>query len=133
MPFYLFSNPKNDREVVEIFFHMKDEKSYVRNGVAWQRVFTVPQGATNTRIDPFNEKDFVLKTGQKKGSVGNLLDASKEVSLKREQKMGRDPLKEKYFERYAKKRNGLKHPEHAKRDLKDKLSKFSDKIKVTLD
>ena len=90
---------------------MVEEKKYVdAKGVEWIRIFTVPQAATDTNINPLDAKDFAEKTGKKKGTYGDLLDQSKEASEKRKQKIGIDPIKKEYWDNYAKIRNGKRHP-----------------------
>jgi hypothetical protein len=46
--------------------------------------------------------------------MGDLWDRSAELSAKRKDKMGKDPVKEKYFENWSKKRKGKKHPSAGK-------------------
>lgn len=110
MPMYLFENPDTG-EVVEVFFHMNDEKSHVDdNGLEWNRVYGNPQLSTRASIDPWSNSDFVNKTAEMQGSMGDLLDQSAELSSKRaEQHGGVDPIKQKYFKKYSEKRQGAKH------------------------
>ena len=100
---YTFKHPDRE-EYEEIFFHMKDEpKSFSKDGVDWQRVFDLPQLSTVGSIDPWNSNDFVNKTAEKKGNFGDLIDTSAELSAKRaEERGGIDPLKQKYYDNYAK-------------------------------
>jgi len=107
---YLFENPDTG-EVVEVFFHMNDEKSHVGDdGVEWNRVYGNPQLSTKASIDPWSNSDFVNKTAEMKGSLGDLLDHSSELSAKRaEQHDGVDPVKQKYFKKYSEERHGAKH------------------------
>ena len=75
------------------------------------KIVTVIQGINEEHKyqDPFNKSDFLNKTRGKKGSYGDLWDASKEASQKREEKLGNDPIKKKHFEKYSQTRNGMKH------------------------
>lgn len=109
MPIYIFSHPETG-EIKEIYQKMTDEHVYEENGVVWNREFTSPTAGIDTEIDPMSSRDFVEKTGKKKGSLGDIWDASKEASLKREKKIGKDPLKEKYWSNWSKERNGRKPP-----------------------
>ncbi len=118
MPIYLFSNPSNPEEVVEVAMGINDKHEYIKDGIKWNRVFTVPQASKDTQIDCFNSKDFVLKSRDKKGTVGNLFDLSAELSTKREQKLGKDPYKEEYFQNYSKTRKGKLHPKQRQEKLK---------------
>ena len=47
-------------------------------------------------------------TKNKKGTLGDLWDASREASEKRIKKYGKDPVKEKHFKKF-KKEKGIKH------------------------
>lgn len=100
MPLYSFTN-ETETEYVDVFFHMNDEKKFVGpDGKQWRRVYTVPTASIDSKIDPFSSKDFVEKTGRKKGSLGDLMDQAKEASLVRAQKAGKDPVKEKWLANY---------------------------------
>jgi len=120
MPYYDFSHPETG-EVTEVFQSMLDKHEYIdENGVKWNRVFTVPNAGVDTiNLDPFSSKDFLKKTS-KEGSVGDLMDRSKEMSEKRKQKEGFDPIQKKYFKDYSEKRRGRCHPE----ELKIKINKL---------
>jgi hypothetical protein len=109
MPLYLFEHPETG-EVKEILLGMNDEKKFSQDGIEWRRVFTIPQASVDVRADPFSGKDFVHRTGNKKGSYGNILDEAHEASEKRKDKLGYDPIKKKYYEDWSKKRRGKKHP-----------------------
>lgn len=109
MPIYLFKHPEKEK-YKEAFFHMDEEKILKIDGVKWQRVYSAPNLNTEAPINPWDNNDFVNKTKNKKGTVGDIMDASAELSAKRaEQNGGIDPVKQKYFKDYAKKRNGTKH------------------------
>lgn len=112
MPYYLFQHPKT-KEVREIFFLMNDEKNYHgekdESKVEWKRIFTVPQASIDVRIDPFDKTAFIRKTEAKKDTFGAMWDQSAELSKKREEKLGHDPVKEAYFDNYKKHRNGVAH------------------------
>ena len=108
MPIYVFEHPKTS-ETIELFFSMNDEKSYVdKSGTEWRRVYLPTSNTIDAQIDPFSSKSFLEKTNTK-GTYSDLVDRSQELSEKRINKLGYDPLRKKYFENYAKKRNGLKH------------------------
>ena len=115
MPMYIFENP-NTGECIEIFFHMNDDKVYIdEQGLEWNRVFTSSQISSNS-MDPWDNNSFVNQTKNMKGTVGDLLDASNEMSEKRaESNGGVDPVKEKYFKKYSESRRGAKHPDEIKK------------------
>jgi len=110
VPLYVYEHPKSGKQV-EVVQGINDEHSYTdKKGLKWNRVFTPPNVSVDSKINEFSEKEFVEKTRTKKGTVGDLLDRSKELSEKRAQKNGGvDPLKNKFFKEYSKKRRGKKH------------------------
>lgn len=108
MPIYIYHNEETG-ETKEIVQSMKEDHVYFEDGIQWKRVFTVPTASIDTKIDPFSQKQFVEKTGNKKGTMGNIMDLSAELSKKREQSNGKeDPVKRKHFSDYEKK-VGKKH------------------------
>ena len=114
MPIYQFQNEKTG-EKIDVVMSVHDTHEYVdKTGYKWQRVWTVPNAAVDTVVDPFNSKDFVNKT-TKKGSVGDLWDLSAELSHKRAEKTGTsDAVKENYYKNYSRKRKNLKHQTQVK-------------------
>lgn len=115
---YIFKHPKKEK-YIEVHQNISEKHEYLdKKGVKWERVFTNPQVSFKTKIDPFSQKDFIEKTSNK-GSVGDLLDRSKELSEKRKDKCGGiDPVQEKFFDKYSKKRKGKKHQSDPKRYAK---------------
>ncbi len=135
MPLLPFEHPDTG-EVKEFYIPINepDKHAFARQvdeaGVIWKRVFEVPNLATNTKIDPFSQKDFVQKTNDKKGNMGNVFDLSAEMSAKRaEITGGKDPVKQKFYEDWAKKRPGQVHPEKKKEDTNEKLKPFGIQVK----
>jgi hypothetical protein len=109
MPLYLFQHPKT-KKVVEVVQRISEPHEYSEGGVKFNRVFTVPNASTDTKIDAFSEKDFARKTGNKKGCLGDLFDQAKEASEKRKKVLGKDPVEEKFWKNWSKKRGGRKPP-----------------------
>lgn len=124
MPYYTFRHGVTG-ETIDVFQRMQDSHYYIDSqGVEWERVWVKPQMSVDTKIDPFSAQDFVKKTSNTKGKLGDMFDRSKELSLKREEKMGKDPLKEKYYENYSKTRKkNVEHPDVKRAKLKTELSK----------
>lgn len=122
MPIYLFQHPETN-QVKEVVLGMNEPKVYQHDGVNWVRIFTIPNAAIDTQVDPHSAKDFVKATN-KKGTLGDLFDRSAELSEKRKEKIGHDPLKEKYYENYSKTRKGKKHPDVIKREKTASLKKL---------
>ena len=120
MPIYLYEHPETEK-VIEIIQSMNDEHIYVdEEGLEWKRVFLSSQLKTEASIDPWSDTDFVEKTRNTKGSYGDMLDRSAELSNKRaEQNGGVDPVKQKYYKDYSKKRGGAKHPQEIKESKKE--------------
>ena len=108
MPEYVFKNPQNGK-LINVIQSTNDAHVYERDGVKFERVFTIPQTNIDTKLNPLSSSDFIKKTKDKKGTLGDLYDLSREASEKRKQLTGKDEVKEKYFEEYSKKRRGRKH------------------------
>lgn len=110
MPIYIYQNPKTE-ECIEVVQSMNDEHVYFdESGLEWKRVFVASELNTEGTINPWSANDFVDKTRNVKGSYGDMLDRSAELSDKRAEKNGGvDPIKQKYFKEYSKKRGGAKH------------------------
>ena len=113
MPYYSFVNTKTG-EYRDIFFHMNDEKVYNgepgENGKGlWQREYSVPRASIDTEVDPYSSKDFVKATNKSNGTMGDMWDRSAELSQKRADKEGKDPLKQQYFDNYRKTHRGKPH------------------------
>lgn len=106
---YLYEHPETG-ETREVIQGMNDIHEYFEDGVKWNRVFTVPHASIDTKIDPNSAADFVKKTGSKKGTFGDMMDLSAELSERRaEQHGGEDPVKRKLFDDYKKENKGKKH------------------------
>lgn len=123
MPTYLFANPENENDIIEVVQAINEDHSkHIKDGKIYLRIFTIPNMAVDTICDPNSASDFV-KVTNKKGTIGELMDRSAELSAKRADKDGLDPVKEKFYENYSKTRAGSVHPEVKKRKLKEKAAK----------
>ena len=110
MPIYVYKHPEKE-EYIEVLQGMNDEHVYEQDGLVWERVFLAPNASIDSHIDPFNGRQFVDNTAAKKGTVGDMLDYSKELSQKRAEKnAGVDPVKQKFYKNYSESRGGAKHP-----------------------
>lgn len=108
MPEYVFKHPDKE-DYIEIFQSMAEEHVYSdEDGLKWERVYYPPTFSTFGSISAFDKKGFSDKTGKMKGTYGDLMDYSQELSEERESVMGYDPVKRAYFDDY-KKKNGAKH------------------------
>lgn len=111
MGLYIYRNDETE-ETVEVFQKMNDVHVYSGvsgNEEGWRRLYTSPQLSIDTDFDPRNKEEFIRR-GEKYKDLGSLMDKSRELSEKREQKDGRDGVKDKFFEDYKKSRNGKEHP-----------------------
>jgi hypothetical protein len=125
MPMYVFQHPDRE-EYVEAYFGMNDEKKYIdEEGTEWKRVYLSSQLSVDAKVDPWDNADFVNKTGNKKGTVGDMLNLSSELSEQRAKESGGvDPLKQKYYDNYSKQRGGAKHVDQMKKTYEDKNIKI---------
>jgi hypothetical protein len=109
MPLYTYEHPETG-ETKDILEKMNDAHVYIgKDGLEWKRIFYAPNSNIDTQLDPFDSKAFVDKTGKNKGTMGEMMDRSREMSEKRKDKLGYDPVQKKYFKEYSEKRNGTKH------------------------
>ena len=83
-----------------------------------------PNAAISSDGDPFSANSFIEKTGNMKGTVGDMLDYSRELSEKRIEKTGSDPVKEQFYKDYAAKRKGKKHPDQLKKKFENSRIKI---------
>lgn len=110
MPVYIYQNPKN-KKIKEIVQSIHDKHEYIEDDLKWDRIYTSPQVSTEEKLNiNSTSKDFARITGKKKGSFGDVFDASQELSEKRNKIYGKDPVKQKYFKDWSQKRKGKKHP-----------------------
>lgn len=118
MPIYIYKHPDIE-EYTEEVQGMNDKHVYFDpDGLEWKRVFTIPNASIDSQIDPYSSKEFIQKTENKKGSIGDMMDYSKEMSQARsESNGGIDPVKEKYYKDYSAKRKGAKHVDQMKSEM----------------
>lgn len=111
MPEYSYQHPTNGKTIC-LIQGINDKHQYTDpKGVKWNRLFTSPQISSQDKLSVNStEQDFARVTSSQKGSMGDLFDRSKELSEKREKVYGKDPIKNKHFKDWSKKRGGKKHP-----------------------
>lgn len=108
MPLYVYEHPQT-QDSIELLQGMNDPHEYIDDeGVEWNRVFFVPNASFDTQVDPHSQSDFLKATANKKGTVGDMMDYSKELSEKRSDSEGKDPVREKFLRNYEK-NTGRKH------------------------
>jgi hypothetical protein len=125
MPTYVYKHPEEEK-YVEIIQTMKEDHVYFdEDGLEWKRVFTNPQLNTEAGIDPFDNVQFIEKTGKMKGTYGDMQDLSREMSEQRKKITGgKDPVQEAYYKKYSKERKGAKHPDQLKKPYESKNIKI---------
>ena len=107
MPVYVFKHPQTG-EQLELIQKMQEPHVYVdKKGVEWQRVWGTPNASIDSGLDGSKE-NFMKYTQNKKGSLGDLWDASREAKEKRVKKEGRDKVEEKFYKDF-KKEKGVNH------------------------
>lgn len=115
MPSYEFENLKT-QEIQDFYFSLDNypKLGEIREieGQQWKRIMSIaPYGSVDGKsTDPFNQQKFIEKTANSKGSVGDVMDRAKEMSEARKAKLGYDPVQNKYFDDWTKKRSGKTHP-----------------------
>ncbi len=128
MPVYVFQNKKTG-EIKEVLLSINEIGSFFP-GKDWQRVYTVPNVSVDSNIDAYSSKDFVNKTRNKKETIGDLLDRSKELSEKRGGQSS-DPVLKKYFSSYEKEK-GVKHTNQIALEKKQKIKELAKKRKISI-
>ena len=109
MPCYVYENPSTG-ETKDVYQSMTEPHVYSEEGVEWRRVWNTVEAAASTQIDPFSEQAFIEKIGSTKGSYGDVIDRSAELSEQRASKRGGvDPVKQKKYADYTK-LTGKPHP-----------------------
>ena len=126
MPIYVYKHPEEEL-YEEVLQGMNDPHVFSKDGVEWQRVFLSPNASISSNSDPFNSNAFLDKTANMKGTVGDMMDYSAELSEKRAEKSGGvDPIRKKHFDNYEK--------SVGKKPLNDGPKSFENKhTKVDLD
>jgi hypothetical protein len=115
MPIYIYKHP-DEEHYTEEMQGMNDKHVYFdSDGLEWKRVFTIPNASIDTQVDPNSISKFIDTTMNKKGSFGDMMNYSKELSHQRaEQNGGVDPVQQKHFADYSKSRKGAKHVDEIK-------------------
>ena len=108
-PTYTYKHPDRE-EYADVVQGMNESHAFVDfEGTPWKRVYSSPQMSIDTKVDPFSQKSFLDKTAIKKGTMGDIMDLSAELSEKRAASAGgEDPVKRKHFDDY-KQKVGKKH------------------------
>jgi hypothetical protein len=126
MPEYIYKHPDKE-EYVSVIQRMNEAHVYSdEKQLEWKRVLTCPKLSIDSNIDPFDKNHYIDKTRNMKGSVGDLMDQSHELSQKRaSMRDGEDPVKRKKLDDWSSKRGGMIHPKDtAKRVVENKNARI---------
>lgn len=123
MPQYLFLDELTNK-IEEVFFKFADAPSigtYIEyENRKLRRLATIPNASSDSvAVDPYSSKDFARITN-KGGTIGELWDRSAEMSEKRKDKDGIDPVMEKHLAAQEKK-TGRKSLHKKNREATEKL------------
>lgn len=112
MPTYTFIHPTTEEQIDVVQSVYEDHVYIDKDGLKWERIFSVPEVNTRGTLKAdASAKEFSEYTKNQKGSIGDLWDRSQELSDKRKKKYGgKDPIKDKYYEGWSKKRKNRVHP-----------------------
>jgi putative FmdB family regulatory protein len=122
MPIYVLECQKCEHQW-DAFFSSDEKKKEGKCpacGKKGKRIFTAPNVAIDTKINPTDLDGLTRKTGQMKGNIGDLWDIAREASEKRGGK--NDPIKKKALANYAKKRGGKKYREDKSVDFEFRVN-----------
>lgn len=92
------------------------------DGKVYKRVYSAPLAAKDTRFGDCSATDFRRKTTDKAGlKVGDMWEISAEMSERRKQRQGHDPVLEQHYANHEKE-YGEKHPDVVKRERQERLN-----------
>lgn len=131
MPLYEFEHLET-KEITQFFFNFQNVPPFGSlveiEGQQYKRVITrAPCGIVKETINPFSSEQFVDRSARKKGTIGDLLDESRELGEKRKKDSpdGRDKKQDGYFDSWSERRAGKQHPadDRPKKPTKLKVKK----------
>ena len=126
MPIYEYIHPETG-EIIEVAQGMTDKHVFIDDqGVEWRRKFNAPNASVDNEFGAdMTEDQFARATKGKNYTLGEMWDKSAELSSKRAQKNGgQDPILNKAYKDYSKKRKGMKHRTQAKKEVQKKLKEL---------
>jgi hypothetical protein len=128
MPIYLFECIAKPSVIHEVFYRMDDTKEYAGpNGDQpgkWRRVWCKPGMAIDSvPYDPYSASDFARVTN-KAGKMDDLWQRSAEMSARRADKEGTDPVKTQFYDQYSAKHKGKLHPAQVQEKQTEDLKKI---------
>jgi len=123
MAIYIYQHPET-KEQIEVFQLMSDLHIHIgADGLEWSRVYTVPNASFDSILtNPYSSQEFIKSTREKKMTMGEVWDASAELSKQRADKDGTDPVRDKFFVDYKKKSDGrVTHFKNRKKKIETKF------------
>jgi hypothetical protein len=125
MPSYDFAS--TDGDIISVYVPLdaapSERQIQTVDGKLYKRVWSAPAAAHDTRPGSASKEDFNRITQSKNLKVSDMWEISKEMSQARADKNGgHDPVRERYYERYAKD-IGKPHKDVIKRETRAKLLK----------
>ena len=122
MPLYVYRNPLTGEDT-EVLQGMNDAHEYEEDGVKFKRIFTSPQAAIDTKVDPFSKRKFLEKTEKAGTTVGDMWDRSRDLSEHRAGVIGEnsDPVKNKFFKKFEANAGGSRHAKDPRGQKKYKM------------
>jgi hypothetical protein len=122
MPLYSYIDDRDDK-VYDIVQGMNDvHEATAPDGYKLSRLWMKPLMSVDAKLNPNDPQSFVKYTNSRKGSYGELLDLSKELTQQRKDKnAGYDQVEQDMFTNYSKTRAGREHPDQKKQKLKEQL------------
>ena len=125
MPEYLYQHPET-KEVISIMQGMSDTHEFIdEEGEQGKRLLTTQNlSMDSAAVDPFSAGQFLEKTANMKGTYGDMVDYSKELSQQRaELRGGEDPIKRKMLNEYKAER-GIDHVSDRPKSTSYETSKY---------
>lgn len=110
-----------------------EHQQQIRDGKTYRRVYSAPLAATDMGLGDCTQQDFRRKTGDSKRGlkVGDAWEISAEMSERRAQKEGRDPVREAFYQRHEQ-QNGKKHPDVVRREKLERANARLDKLGIRI-
>lgn len=80
----------------------------IRDGKVFKRVYAAPMSAIDSRIEEGSKEEFARITNKKGIKTKDMWELSEEMSKRRAEKNGVDPVKQKFYREFEKE-HGVKH------------------------
>jgi hypothetical protein len=129
MPIYEYIDDESG-EIHEVVQGMNDKHEFYIEGRKLRRLFSSPNASIDSNIDPSSINQFMEKTSKMRGTIGEMQDYSRELSERRGGES--DPVRQKHYSDYSKKRNGKEHPDVVAKKKKERLKNLESKIGVKI-